>query len=431
MPESVPVPLHPWSAESVQTSKAFCMMPWVHLHVTQLGTVTRCCQAPWSEDQSFGDINTQSIDEIWTGERIRRFRSALLRDEPDARCARCYEKESTGVTSLRRVTNDDYAHRLDWVNQTETDGTCPSSRPIYLDIRFSNVCNFRCRICGPGSSSRWLDDAKALGIVDAGTQSFTRAAEDFPLLMSELDRLADGLEEIYFAGGEPLVMDEHYALLDLLIAKGRTNVRLKYNTNFSHLTFKGKDVLSYWSQFPNVMVSASLDGAHKRGEFQRKEQIWSETVANARRLRATCPHVRFQLSPTVSVFSLLTLPDLHREWVEAGLVDVVNCWPSILIQPEAYNIRILPEPLKLQARETYTKHFEWIGSQHTAFPNDRERSLVFWRSVIAHLDSGDHSRLIPDFAAKCRAIDELRGESTAATFPELAELFHLASTPAR
>ncbi len=404
----------------------FCMMPWVHLHVTQLGTVTPCCQAPWGADDAFGDVNTQSLEEIWNGEPIRRFRAALLRGEADPRCARCHDKERSGLTSLRQITNDDYTHRLDWVDQTADDGSCEASRPVYFDIRFSNVCNFRCRICGPASSSRWFEDAKALGHLGDERAPVTRAAKDPARLMREIEGLVDGLDEIYFAGGEPLVMDEHYALLDLLISKRRTDVRLKYNTNLSHLRFKDKDIVSYWRQFTNVMVSASLDGSRARGELQRKEQVWSETVENAQRLRAQCPHVQLQVTPTVSVFNLLHLPDFHREWTEAGLIDVAHFWPSVLTQPAAYNIRILPEAVRQRARDLYRAHIGWIADRETAFPKHRERSMEFWSGVLTHLDSADHSHLIGEFVQRTLVLDRLRGEATVSAFPELAAMFDAA-----
>lgn len=398
------------------------MMPWVHLHVTQLGTVTPCCQAPWTRDAAFGDINEQSVAEIWNGAPIRAFRRTLLSGGVDPRCARCHDKERSGLLSLRQITNADYAHRQRWVDETDADGASPSSRPVYVDIRFSNLCNFRCRICGPASSSRWAEDGRALGQLGPDSPALTRAARDPEQLWKELARLVDTLEEIYFAGGEPLVMEEHYALLDLLLARGRTDVRLKYNTNLSETKFRGRDVLADWARFKNVIVSASLDGSGARGELQRKGQIWAETVSHARRIRASCPHVLFQVTPTVSLFNLLHLPSFHREWTEAGLADVAHFWPSVLSEPARFNIRVAPATLRLEAHRLYAAHLDWMSRQTSAFPEHFARSLDFWRAVLRHLDSADQSHRASEFALSCRTLDAIRNENTAAVFPELREL---------
>lgn len=108
-----------------------------------------------------GDINQQSITEIWNGKAMRNFRSKLLRGKPDERCTACYDKESSGFRSLRQVTNADYAHLQERLSQTRRNGALPEADPVYLDIRFSNVCNLKCRICGPWSSSQWHNDAVA------------------------------------------------------------------------------------------------------------------------------------------------------------------------------------------------------------------------------------------------------------------------------
>lgn len=405
-------------ARRLAEDPVLCLMPWVHLHVTQQGAIAPCCQAP-SGSEPLGDVNRQSIAQAWNGEAMRRFRSNLLQGTADPRCERCRVREGSGVVSLRQVTNQDYRHHAARM-AAPLDAVAP---PVYFDIRFSNVCNFRCRICSHSSSSRWHEDAVALGAAPPGSEPVTRSVRDFPGFLAQLESLIDGLEEIYFAGGEPLVTDEHYALLDLLIARGRTDVLLKYNTNFSRLTHRDRDALALWARFPRVIVSASLDGSHRRGELQRKEQDWEETVALRRRLRERCPHVRFLVTPTVSAFNVLHLPAFHREWVEEGLSDVTDFWPSVLIQPEAYDARVLPEPLKREARSLWAAHLDFIEARPSERPELRARHRAAWAAVLDHLDSADHSGRLPEFVARVERLDALRGERTAEVFPELAALF--------
>jgi radical SAM protein with 4Fe4S-binding SPASM domain len=409
--------LHALNPEFVAQSKHFCIMPWVHLHITQQGTVTPCCQAPWEEAQAFGQIDRQDIHEIWADAPMRAFRSRLRADQPDSRCTRCYEKEASGSKSFRQRTNGDYLHQL---GRAASDTPPP---PIYLDIRFSNLCNLKCRICGPWSSSQWHADAVALGMVAASSPALTFAAKDEDALFAQLEPILPEVEELYFAGGEPLFMEQHYRLLDRLIAHGNTRVHLKYNTNFSKLGIKHWKASEYWRQFPHVTLSASLDGAEARGTYLRKGLDWDAVVDLRRELQAAAPHVHFVLSPTAYVFNVLHLPDFHQDWVAKGLIGAEDFFPSLLIQPEPYNIRVLPPGIKAQVVTRYQAHLIWLQGQVPFRADAHAESLRQFQAVIDHIQSGDHSHLLPDFQARTARLDRLRGEQAAAVFPELWDLW--------
>jgi sulfatase maturation enzyme AslB (radical SAM superfamily) len=128
------------------------------------------------------------------------------------------------------------------------------------------------------------------------------------------------LEQVYFAGGEPLIMKEHYTLLEKLIDAGKTDVRIQYNTNFSELRFKDKHVFEYWKHFKNVSVGASLDASGARAELMRKGTDWQQTVDNRQRMMEEVPHVDFYVSATVSTMNVLHVLDFHKAWTELGLI---------------------------------------------------------------------------------------------------------------
>src|SRR5688572_15185060 len=100
--------------DSLQRSKAFCIKPWVHLFVSHFGTVVPCCLTPWEKEQALGDINEESIDEIWNGRKMGDFRIKMLNDEQDSRCKQCYENENVGLRSTRNITNLLYSDKLHW-----------------------------------------------------------------------------------------------------------------------------------------------------------------------------------------------------------------------------------------------------------------------------------------------------------------------------
>ncbi len=433
---------------SIENSKAFCIYPWIHLFVSHFGTVSPCCLTPWDKDQALGDINEQSVEEIWNGDRMREFRLKMLRDEQDSRCWQCYDSEKNGLRSTRNMTNFLYADKLDWVLDTAADGSSSKAKPIYWDIRISNLCNFKCRICGHHSSSQWFEDAKTLGLLSHDTK-LHRGPKDFNLLMKQLAFVIPDLEEIYFAGGEPLIMEEHYRILQMLTERKKTSVHLRYATNFSQTQYKGADLFRLWAQFEDVCVYASLDGSGKRGELQRHGQNWEQAVLNRQQMLEVCPKVNFLITSTTNVFNVLHLPDFHREWTAKGLIKIDEFMPHILRHPAEYNIRILTRELKQQTEEKIKRHVDWIISYSKQNPPEPpppqllerlmgrldwikvERStghlkldviINEFRNCITYMNSSDDSHLIPQFRKMCADLDRLRGENTLEVFPELSGL---------
>lgn len=406
---------------SLEASDGFCTLPWVHLYVSTQGKVTPCCISPWEEELVMGDLNKQPLDAIWNGKPMEELRSKMLRGEKDQRCWQCHENESLGLRSKRQTSNYLYEHRFDWIKETSNSGKVKNAKPIYWDIRISNLCNFKCRICNHHSSSKLFEEAKVLGTA-AFPEAVHYSLEDFTGFMRDLEPAFEEVEEIYFAGGEPLIMEQHYHILEKLIKQGRRDVKLRYATNFSITRFKQWDVFELWKNFDTVFIHASLDGSHARGEFQRAGQRWSKVVEERERLRETAPHVNFMISPTVSIFNIMHLPDFHHEWVEKGLVVVDDLIPHTLKSPAEYNIQVLSKQMKEKVAATYQRHVEWL---HTFENQGLEKLHIVikeFESIIHYMNAEDRSELLNDFREKTAQLDAMRGENTTDSLPELREI---------
>ncbi len=435
--------------KSIETSQAFCMKPWVHLFVSQLGTIVPCCLTSWEKDQALGHVNEQEVREIWNGRKMRKFRRTMLSDVKDKRCWQCYDNEKNGLQSKRNIVNFLYSDKIDWVNETNWRGYSRNSKPIYWDIRISNLCNLKCRICGHHSSSSWFDDAKALGLI-THDKKVHRGPKNFDRLIEQLEFAIPHLEEVYFAGGEPLIMKEHYEMLQLFIERKKTDIKLRYNTNFSQAKYKNHDLFLLWKKFDEVFVHASLDGMAERGELQRSGQRWDDVISERKRMMETCPDVDFMVTPTISVFNVLHVSDFHKNWVEMGLIDVDEFIPHVLRDPAFYNIRILPQSIKMQAEKNLLQHIDWIRSYIKNYPPKKpsQSQLDKWsarlgnlkipevtghvkldmlinelHNSITYMHAKDEVHLIPEFIAHTQALDELRAENTRKTFPELNEIW--------
>jgi sulfatase maturation enzyme AslB (radical SAM superfamily) len=343
----------------------------------------------------------------------------MLADRANKTCTRCYEQEASGFFSGRRSANKHHGHHINKVDATGADGSLSSMELTYWDIRFSNLCNLRCRSCGHIFSSQWYQDqARLAGPEWKLHNSVLNYAGPTPESMWEqLEPHLDYVEQIYFAGGEPLLMEEHYRILEELVRRERFDVRLIYNTNFTHTDLKGKSVFDYWKLFDSVSVGASLDGMGAPAEYIRKGTVWADVIRNRHAMIARCPNVDFYISPTLSILNAKHLPRFHREWVAAGLIAAQDLNVNILQDPAHYRIDIANKEYKQELSTIYLNHIMWL--------RDRDplgRATQGFESAVAFLNAQDNSHLIPKFWAKTAELDAIRNESWQHALPELGAL---------
>ena len=227
----------------------------------------------------------------------------------------------------------------------------------------------------------------------------------------------DYVEQIYFAGGEPLLMEEHYRILDELVRRQRFDVRLVYNTNFTHIDLKGRSVFEYWKQFQSVSVGASLDGMGHAAEYIRKGTKWYDVVKNRHNMIAICPNVDFYISPTFSIMNAWHLPDFHKEWTSAGLIRAQDLNVNILQDPPHYRMDIAPPEYKKQLETKYRKHLDWMSDR-----DPLGRATQGFESAIDFMNATDNTYLLDTFWRKTNELDKIRNENILDVLPELQAL---------
>mgnify|MGYP001218998083 CR=1 FL=1 len=396
---------------SVKDNKHFCMMPWVHMHLWPAGFTYPCCMS--DPDYPIGNTQKQSLQDIWNGEQMRKIRLNMLSGEPSKECRRCYELEENGMQTLRNSSINNFADKH-WqkVMNTSDDGSAGDVNMAYMDIRFSNLCNLKCRSCGPQFSSSWFEDHKQM-YGELNHPKILQVRDEMKSFMDELEPLLESVERVYWAGGEPLITQAHYDILDKWIAMGKRDVAMDYTTNFTQMRFKKKTAFEYWNAFDKVRVAGSLDANHKRGEYLRKNMDWNIVVQNRRDMIEQCPQVYFELTPTVSVYNVLNLPDFHKEWVEEGLLDPQNIRINILLDPTYMRLSILPEEKKDKIRKRYVEHLLYLKQF------DNINHVINDYESILNFINDDRSEEVKMFLYKTFKVDKLRQEDVYKVFPEL------------
>ncbi len=405
----------PKQKELLLDSDTFCMMPWLHLHAFPDGRAYPCCFG--LDQHPVGNLNKNSMEEVFNGKDMREMRLNMLSNKTSRQCGKCYDQEKSGFFSLRLSSNKHFGHNISMIDNTQADGSADFVIK-YWDIRFSNLCNFACRSCGTWFSSNWYEDHKKLTgkpPEHAKIMKVGRTADD---IWDQMLEQFDHVEQFYFAGGEPLIMEEHYKILKELDRRKMYHVRLIYNTNFSKLTFKDMDVLELWNKFDSVSVGASLDAMGPRAEFMRKGTVWSDIEANRRRMQEVCPQVDFYISATVGLINALHVVDFHRTWSEQGYIKPQDFNFNLLQFPFWQRIDLLPDLMKQQVKEKYESHIAWLKPQ-----DHLTRATKGFQSGLDYMMRRDNFKKIEEFKSGMKKLDDIRNENILETFPELAELY--------
>ena len=219
----------------------FCIAPWTEMHFGVQKEVLPCCK--YNNQHSFGNLNhTNDLEEIYNSEKAKYIRSSLFSGNRPIECNSCWKDEELSKNqSYREFHNEYYGDYIEEaLENTNNDFSLKEIKLRRLDIRFDNKCNLKCRICNSDYSTSWYMDDVKLGRkpkkkTDVYQQSISSKVFDF--IIEQLKNV----DEIFFAGGEPLMQDGHYLILEKAIELGYNDkIRLTYNTNFSSLKYKKK-----------------------------------------------------------------------------------------------------------------------------------------------------------------------------------------------
>lgn len=394
----------------LKDSKTFCIYPWIHLHAYPTGEAYPCCHAEMA--YPVGNTRFKTLEDIYRDAPMRELRKDMLNERYNPACNRCYEQEESGFFSGRKSANKHHGHHVKRIDDDKFQMS-------YWDIRFSNLCNLSCRSCGHIFSSSWYKDQAQL----AGdnwkdrNRALNYAGRTETDMWEQLVPHLDYVEQIYFAGGEPLMMAEHYNILDELERRGRFDVRLIYNTNFTHVQLKDRTVFDYWKKFDSVAVGASLDAMGPRAEYIRKGSNWDTVERNRMQMLEICPDVDFYISPTLSIMNALHLPKFHREWVKKGYIKPQDLNVNILQDPAHLRIDIAPTKYKRVIQADYEDHLDWLRPQ-----DPLQRATVGFESAINFMTATDNSDLLTKFWSKTKELDDLRRENIFDVLPELRSL---------
>ena len=398
----------------LENSNVFCMFPWTHLNTTPTGDVYPCCSNDYTDPVA--NTRSQSLAEAFNAPKMKELRCNMLSGTKSDICNFCYDHEQNTPHSFRRYSIENFGKYFDEVmSETHTDGTVDNFRMRYYDIRFSNICNFKCRTCGTEFSSQWAIEDRKSGLNPDGPIIIHVDDDRGDVLTEVLDQI-EHIDLAYFAGGEPLITPEHYVILEELIRAGKTGTTLRYNTNASNLKYKDYDILDLWSKFDRVEVSCSIDSWGERAEVLRHGTDWGKVENNLKIIRSQ-PNVDFQYNTVLSIFNYQTLVEFYNYMKLNRLINLQTEWHHTLylaVNPSYYCAKALPEHLKAPIADKIHRYYRTPRSSVVA-------RLLSEAQTFANSEHTWESQR-DAFWHHTTRLNDIRSEDLFKAFPELQEL---------
>lgn len=446
-------------------SKTFCALPWLHLSSRPDGKMRTCCTSNASSVQDSNsnnkigggevgvvkndngipaNFNHTTLEDAWNSGYMRNVRKMMLRGEKPASCLKCYKEEEAGHLSKRNWETEYWGHRYnldELVAETQTDGSIPV-KIRYIDLRMGSKCQLACVMCSPHDSSGWVKEWNQIfpkiqneklkntsqwenkGRVHGASYNWHK---NNPRFWNELFEQIPNMYQLYFAGGESLIIDEHYDLLEECIKRGYAkNIELRYNSNAVEWR---DDLFDLWAEFKRVRFHYSIDAHGEHNDYIRYPSIWEHQEEVFHKLDNTAPQVEVTTATTIMALNIAYIPEFVQWKVNQGFKKI-NKWPlgagginmHFAYWPPQLNVKVLPQHIKKQITEKYeTEFYPWIEENWDRFTGVKENNiskeqffenpygLKRFKGIINFMNAEDWSARLPETKEYLQLINKQRG----------------------
>jgi sulfatase maturation enzyme AslB (radical SAM superfamily) len=446
-----------WSKNGHQMSDTFCPIPWNFQAIRNNGDIRVCCQANITANKgvvrhSNGkpyNAATDSLTAARNATLMKDVRKNMMLGEWSPECQRCKEEEKNGLSSRRTYELKKWNISLtDVLEGTNQDGSIDTKLlPLtYYDLRFGNMCNLACRMCGPEDSHTWYEQWSKFtgsesfedthGIVKLERNSVGRlTTNDYNWHGSEtfweqIENNISNIQKVYMAGGEPLLIERHYEFLNTCVKQDvAKNIELEYNTNGTLLPNK---VISLWKHFKQVGIGVSIDGIGDVVEYQRWPAKWSQLHNNLEKfnkLAIESPNISVWLAVTITAYNVLHIADMIEWKIFDSNLSGINVskhkpiiTPHIAHRPETTNIRILPAAFKNEVQNRYAASISTLNSKNVDQAIIAAATSIYG-SIMKYMMSEDWGKRMSHFIELTNFLDSERNQDIANILPSLAQYF--------
>ncbi len=436
----------------------FCPISWNFQAVRNNGDIRICCQANVTQNQGVirhtdgTPYNAQrdSLEDARNADLMKAVRKNMLEGIWSQECGRCQQEEEAGLNSRRQYEQQNWpTFTIDKARDvTDEDGNVNDIPVTYYDLRFGNLCNLACRMCGPTDShtwfEQWVDYHKTNDYIDThGTVTLQRNAKgrlftnDYDwhgsnVFWDSIEQNIPNIRHVYMAGGEPMMIERHYEFLQKCIDSGYAKkIIIEYNTNMTALPPR---VLAMWKHFRQVRVGASIDGFGDMVEYQRWPLKWKSAYKNLQKLDDICvenKNIFAWLACTVTAYNVFHIPEfMWWKLKESGFKKINSSKKRPIIThhvahgPKRTNIKLLSTELKEELFHHYKLWEEKFIQDNEIDPHTKDNAVNILDSILKFANKEDYAQdYLQEFVNFTNYLDKTRNQSILDVAPQYSKIF--------
>jgi pyruvate-formate lyase-activating enzyme len=435
----------------IKGEKTFCPIPWIFQAVRSNGDIRVCCQANVTknrgvvrkEDGTAYNAGVDDLSEARNAQLMKDIRKNMLSSKWSDECGRCRQEEENKLTSRRQYERVQWKFSIvDALKSTKPDGSIDvnKSPTRYYDLRFGNFCNLKCRMCGPSDSNAWFEDwLKLTGkntfrdtsgeiTIEEVNGKLCAADFDWPsseMFWTQLENNIEYMEHVYFAGGEPMLIERHYEFLQKCIDSGYAEkIMLEYNTNGTTLPPR---VVKLWTQFKEVRLGVSIDGMGSVLEYQRHPVKWTKVLKNLKTIDELPKNIKAWIAFTVTAYNVEHMIDFMKWKLEKSNFVKINSSAikpiityHVAHNPPHLNIRVLPDEYKQEITQKFEDFVLWVAEKNY----DRKYVIAaesVKNGVCNYMNSESYNEQWDEFLNYTYSLDKIRNESIIEVVPSLGK----------
>jgi hypothetical protein len=413
-----------------------------------------------TDDGKPNNLNVSDFLSSWNSTYMKNVRRQMMNGEKPPSCLKCYKEEAAGHRSKRQWETEYWSKRVSvdkLIENTNDDGSVPPQL-AYIDLRFGTKCQLACVMCSPHDSSGWIKDYKAIfpAVENASLKttmqwkdkgSYNGSSYNWhkqnPVFWEQFYEQIPNMQQIYFAGGESLIIEEHYEILEKCIEMGYAkDLEIRYNSNGVEWR---DDLFDLWKHFKLVRFHYSIDSIEEMNDYIRYPSKWKRQKEVFHILdKETSNNVEITVACAVQALNIYYIPDLIKWKLEQNF-NKINMWPfgaggvnyHFVYHPPHLNVKILPNEFKEKCRKKYEEFYPWWEANwEKGIPSWHKGKVTYedWRTanygiqrlegMLQFMESEDWSIRLPEMKEFLELCDKQRSTSWQDVFPDMKGIFN-------